>query len=141
MPHGFPSSLFSSLRGCRDKLPCLCSRALSPALAHGQRAWLPLASASHASAATDGCSVGLCPLSWFLRDRSPASEEGLCRPLVQDKAPWQAALANTEALQGGQHPRWPECWYVEGRHRLCSRINQLLHRSRSSLLASVGLSA
>lgn len=78
------------------------------ALALGQQPWLQhLAPMSHNSAAADGCSVGLCPPSWLLRDRSPASEKGLCRPLVQDKGPQQAALANTAAPQGRQRPRWP----------------------------------
>lgn len=67
-----------------------------------------LAPAPHSSAAADGCSVGLCPPSWLLRNRFPASDEGLCRPLVQDKASWQAAFANTAALWGRRHPRWPE---------------------------------
>lgn len=48
------------------------------------------------------------PTFQLLRARVPSLEEGLPRPLVLDKPPWQAVLANTAAPQGGRQPRWPE---------------------------------
>lgn len=117
----FPPSCLSSLRGCGGKCTPSCPACRTW---HSPQLW-PL----HGSL---GCCRNLiaqlpqmaaqwdcahCSGYW---ERSPASEESLCRSLVQDKAPWQAALANTAALQVRQHPRWPEYRYAEGMQGFCS---------------------